>query len=277
MDRVDIKAAQTDSRGNRRSLEHLQVPELVFIVPEERFISTGPGEVRSRRVANSNQDAANNNPFGAGAQISLQCVHLAFQGRMEGFIGKQQVTFYDRVESLLGDILSWESGLDVHKVDQLPLGNTRMYCDELSVYNESSLTYNQRALAQNENSNQASWVVKGNGQVAVDSHNEKGHVSIQAQSVSYAGLYSKLSLEGSPGSPAIVRQFDPRNMTGNSQNDMSISSGWINLKTGESQLSIARVTGNLESIQKGINKQSPAAPSNRVPSARDSYPLRGRN
>jgi hypothetical protein len=284
MDRVDIKAAQTDSRGNRRSIEHLQVPELVFIVPEERFVSTGPGEVRSRRIAESNQNAATSEPFGTGrnassaSQISLQCVHLAFQGRMEGFIGKQQVTFYDRVEAILGDILTWESGLDVHKVDQLALGNTRMYCDELSIYNESSLTYNQAALRQNGQSNQTSWVVKGNGQVSVDSHNEKGHVSIQAQAVSYAGLYSKLSLEGSPGSPARVRQYDPRNITGNSQIETSISSGWINLKTGESQLGISRVTGDLESIQKGLNKQSPSAPNNTlVPSARDSYPLRGRN
>ncbi len=283
IERVDIKAAQTDTRGNRRSLEHLQVPELVFIVPEERFVSTGPVELRSRRIAESNQDAANSNPFGtgrsvpSGSQISLQCVHLAFQGRMEGFLGKQQVTFYDRVEALLGDILTWESGLDVHKVDQLPLGNTRMYCDELSVYNESTLTYNQAALLQNGQSKQTSWVVKGNGQVSVDSHNEKGHVSIQAQAVSYAGLYSKLSLEGSPGSPARVRQYDPRNMTGNSQIETSISSGWINLKTGESQLGISRVTGDLESIQKGLNKQNPTPPSKLIQSARDSYPIRGRN
>jgi hypothetical protein len=278
IERVDIKAAQTDTRGNRRSLEHIQVPELVFVVPEERFVSTGPGELRSRRIADSNPNAGASNPFGtgrtvsSGSQINLQCVHLAFQGRMEGFIGKQQVTFYDRVESLLGDILTWESGLDVHKMDQLSLGNTRMYCDELSVYNESSLTYNRGALAQNGTGNQASWVVKGKGQVSVDSHTEDGHVSIQAQGVSYAGLYHKLSIEGAAGSPARVRRFDPRNTSGNSQIETSISSGWINLKTGESQLGVNRVTGDIESIQRGPNNKYPAAGPNLVPSPRDSFP-----
>jgi len=277
IDRVDIKAAQTDSRGNRRSLEHLQVPELTLMVQQQSFVSTGPGEIRSRRIADSNTSSVASNPFGVaskvvpGAQVSLQCAHLVFQGRMEGYIGKQEVTFYDRVEALLGDILTWESSLDVHKIDQLPMGKTRMYCDELSVYNESSLTYNQAVLQQTNQSKQSSWVVKGNGQVSVDSQTEKGHVSIQAQSVSYAGLYSKLGINGSPGNPALVRQFDPRNGSGNAQVETRISSGWLNIKTGESQLGISSVTADVEKIQK--NAKQPEA--NRIQSPRDSYPLRG--
>ncbi len=53
-DAVDLKSAQTDLDGNRRQLDHLEVPELAILVPRQQWVGTGPGSLRSRRIANGN-------------------------------------------------------------------------------------------------------------------------------------------------------------------------------------------------------------------------------
>lgn len=288
---VDIKAAQTDIKGIRRSLEHLEVPELLFIVPEQRILGAGPGSLRSRRVGNGNPISPPTDggkpvaitPAQRNPQIELQCLHLTFIGRMEGQVEQQSMSFFDRVETLIGPIRQWEDSLDVHFIDRLKIGQTMMTCDQLNVYNTANLSYNQTQIQNAQMNRDAAWEVKGVGHVRLDSVNEKGSYAITAQSAQYAAIHNTIRIEGSPRDPAVL-QTVPSDQTGQPPFQAEVSSMLFNMKTGESATSISRINVDLQQLNAAKNNP-PANPNNNpfganngqanpkvIPSPRDQAP-----
>ncbi|MDZ4851270.1 MAG: hypothetical protein SGI77_18430 [Pirellulaceae bacterium] len=301
IDAVDIKAAQTDLQGTRRSLEHLEVPELVLLVPQQQWIGTGPGSLRSRRIGNANPGSPKfitggkssdlPSPNVRNPQAELQCLHLRFRGRMEGDMNQQSVSFHDRVETLLQPILSWEQSPDVQLVDRLKLGQTTMMCDVLSMYNTANLSWNQTQIQNQQLRRDAAWEITGVGHVRVESVGERGSFAVLASRAQYVAVHSLLRIEGAPREAAIIETTPSNSQSGEAPGRAEISTGAINLKTGEADLQITRILGNISELtgqpkssansSQAANTSSPSfgsptssGNSQSIPSPRDAYPLR---
>ncbi len=269
LDKVDLKATQTDMQGNRRSLEHLEVPELTFLAQQQNWLGMGPGSLRSRRIGNANPGSPQSILSGfpstapsaqvANPEAELQCLHLRFGGKMEGNMQSQTMTFYDRVESLLQPILSWDESPDILKVDRLKVGQTTMTCDQLNLHNEAQLSWIQTQIQNQQLKRDASWVVTGAGRVVVDSVNEKGSLSVNANLLQYVALHNILRVEGNEQMPAEIRQ----NQNGAEPFQTKMNYGVINLKTGDAELKGVSAQGSLNGIQNrdrnpGIGAPNPA-------------------
>jgi hypothetical protein len=272
VDDVDLKASQTDRQGIRKiSREHLEVPELTFFVPEQKWLGKGPGSLRSRRIGNATPDSPaailTGVPSSAPStqlrnpQAELQCIHLRFGGRMEGDMAKQQVHFFDRVEVLLQPILSWDQAPDVRLVDVLKTGQTMMTCDALRLENSSSLSWNQYQIANQQLKSDAAWEITGEGHVRLDNVNEDGSMSLVTPGgIQYVALHSLLRIYGNGIEAAEVRrttQSGPKQGPGTAL----ISNGAFNLKTGESDIQFRSVSMDFGS-DKENTRPAPAVPSN---------------
>jgi hypothetical protein len=293
IDQVDLKAAETDARGVRRSLNRLEVPELTFLVPQQQWIGLGPGSFRTSRIGPANPENTFSIPANSPAVVppatqmqaaaELQCLHLRFRGKMEGDMSKQLVIFYDRVETLLQPILSWDELPDVQLVDRLHIGQTTLMCDQLGIYNNSQLSWNQSQLAHPQTAHGSAWEVTGAGRVVVESVNQQGAFAVTANRVQYAALYHLLRMEGLPGQPALIRRLSAQDPPGTEPTQAAISSGSINVKTGEADLSIVHIRADLRGVTGQPPASDPAAPALQsapvtaappIPSPRDAYPLR---
>jgi hypothetical protein len=168
-------------------------------------------------------------------------------------------------------------------VDRLHIGQTTLMCDQLGIYNNSQLSWNQSQLAQPQTNLGSAWEVTGAGRVVVESVNQQGAFAVTANRVQYAALYHLLRMEGLPGQPALIRRLSAQDPAGTEPTQAAISSGSINIKTGEADLSIVNIRADL----RGLTGQPPApnpaaapqplapvAPPSPIPSPRDSYPLR---
>jgi hypothetical protein len=298
VDRVDVKAWQTDTKGNRRSIEHLEVPELTFYVQQQKWVGLGPGSFRSRRVGNANPGSPQSiisgfqstapSPQVVNPQAELQCVHLRFGGRMEGNMQDQMITFYDRIETLLQPILSWEETPDILKVDRLKLGQTTMTCDQLNLNNESRLSWIQSQIQNQQLNRDASWVVTAAGRVVIDSLNERGALSVKAHRMQYVALHTLLRVEGDGQTPAEIEQIQ----NGEKVIQATMGYGVINLKTGEAELKGVSSQGNFGGLQNQDNRPAngllnlapvnggggygiptPSNPTNVIPTPRDNNAL----
>ncbi len=261
---VDIKSVQTDLKGVRRQIDHLEVPELTILVPKQKWMGTGPGSLRSRRLGNANpgspkfinsgkQDAVPSLQV-RNAQAELQCLHLRFRGRMDGDINAQSVTFYDRVETLLEPIASWDQAPDVQLVDRLRMGQTTLMCDQLSVYNTAKLSYNETQIVNEQLRRDAAWEVTAVGHVVVESVNEQGSfAATEISRAQYVAIHSMLRIEGAPGQPAIIEQTPAGNPINDPASRIAISTGAINLKTGEMDVQVSSIRVDLSGSNNGFN------------------------
>ena len=299
---VDIKSAQTDVKGERRQLDHLEVPDLTILVPQHQWIGAGPGSLRSRRIGNAtplspkfvNSGKLTEAPsiHAQQPQAELQCLHLRFRGRMEGDMNQQLVSFQDGVETLLQPILTWDDSPDVLRVERLKLGQTMMTCNQLSVYNTAKLSWNQTQIANERLRRDAAWEITAAGQVVVENVSEQGTFAAMASRAQYSAIHSVLRIEGAPREPAVIEQLPLNHPTNQPPVRLELSSAAINLKTGEiDHAQISSIRANLSELNPRSNLSpnpppttlpngpspslpgySNAAPS--IPSPRDSYPLR---
>jgi hypothetical protein len=101
--------------------------------------------------------------------------------------------------------------------------------------------------------------------------------------VQYAALYHLLRMEGLPGQPALIRRLSAQDPPGTEPTQAAISSGSINVKTGEADLSIVHIRADLRGVTGQPPASDPAAPALQsapvtaappIPSPRDAYPLR---
>jgi hypothetical protein len=282
-DNVDLQAVQTDPKMQRRSMEQMIVPQLDIFVPTQLWLAHGPGEIISRRLGNEDSmtailptSASNTASSGRYADTAKQCIHLSFAGRMEGDMGQRKATFYDRILALIGPIASWEDALNVHAVDRPGRNQSILNSDQLSIFDASSLSWNQPANRIPNTANNSAWEIIAQSRVQMQSNTDSGEVYATGDSLKYTAVTDTVRIDGSPQQPAHI------NTTG--FNGL-LKSASYRLRTGEFEGKIIRIEGDVPSNlqpNQGLGGpprvQPSASPNSNTPSIRD-IPLRpqGRN
>ena len=291
---VDIKAVQTDLAGVRKSAENFVLPRLEFQVPAKTFIGYGPGQLWSRRFANTSSLAASAPGLASGpliasqassnsGQETLQCLHLTFSGRMEGSVPQRIVSFYDKVAALLGPIANWEDQLDVRNSERLANHQSRLICDQLNLFDASSLSYNRGAPSVPK----GAWELDALGASQLTSRTESGDVVVDASRIGYAAIDDAVRIEGTVQRPATIRRIGGENNSEAGQS-IQVSSASMRLRTGQINAQIRKIEGALPLNMQPPGPQTPgsrngATPlpgpqgsSPTLPSARDFNPLQPR-
>lgn len=291
---VDIRAAQTDARGNRRSTEHMKIPRLDYFPITQEFIGHGPGTMWSRRLGNANPLDINTTTSASGprattvstfAENNLQCLNLTFVGRVEGLMAQRLVTFYDRVEALFGPISDWEQTLDVSKVTRLSPHQSFLICDQLNLFDASSLSWNQTNNVGEKASRNAAWELNALGRVRVDSSTDSGDVTVEASRVTYAAKLDRVGIEGAPNEPARIYKNDSKTGANSLPAIFEAKSAFYRLRTGEFGGEIVRIEGQLPPNAQRPSPTGPsptpsgppARPQNVLPSPRENNPFQPRN
>jgi hypothetical protein len=289
---VDIKAVQTDLQGDRQSTENLLVPHLEFNLATQTWIGLGPGQLLSRRLGQSNPMSSTATSLGTPrapgpvptGPPTLQCLHLTFLGRVEGSMQKRMVSFYDKIDSLLGPIKDWNGAVDVRYAETLGPNQSRLLCDQLNLFDSSGLSYNQNRMGPK----QAAWEIDALGNAQLASRTDSGDVVIDGNRIGYTALEDSVRIEGSSRRAASIRRIPIAGQQGEAD-EFQVSSATMRLKTGQLDAQIRRIEGAVPpQFQRPVDTQSsgapspqskpgtPNAPGSALPSPRDFNPLQPR-
>ncbi len=280
---VDIKVAQTGLDNQRHSTEHMKLPRLDISMGSQTFLGYGPGELWSRRFAAKGQLPGLGN-IGAPSQespanppMSLQCLHLSFMGRLEGDLKTRKASFYERIEALMGPIVSWEDQVNVHHAEHLGPNQTSLISDQLDIFDGSLLSYNQISPTNRPASQPTAWEIEALSRVRIETLSDKGRISLEGHSAKYGARDDHVQIFGSPRQTAVVT-LHPLN--GSSGQEVRLSNISMHLKTGNIKGNIDRIEGTLpnEYQRAGVPVSQPPAttPANQGPPLPDPR-LRGRN
>ncbi|MCU0709898.1 MAG: hypothetical protein MUF23_16575, partial [Pirellula sp.] len=263
-----------------------------FNVPLQTFVGLGPGQLLSRRIGNSNPIASSpisqSSPRTPGPATesgsSLQCLHLTFLGRVEGAMQQRMVSFFDKIDSLLGPIPDWNGAVDVRMAETLAPNQSRLLCDQLNLFDASGLSYNQSRMG----SSKAAWELDALGNAQLASRTDSGDVIVDANRIGYAALDDTVRIEGSTRRGATIRRLPLGNQR-TEVDEFQVSSATMRLKTGQLDAQIRRIEGSLPpQFQRPMDIQnSPSSPSGNaspngtppssaLPSPRDFNPLQPR-
>ncbi|MFO0014175.1 MAG: hypothetical protein ACK553_15685 [Planctomycetota bacterium] len=289
---VDIKAVQTDMKGVRQSTENLLLPRLELNVPTQNWAGLGPGQLLSRRIGQANPLASGASPLSVprvpgpvstGAS-TLQCLHLTFLGRVEGSMQQKMVSFYEKIDSLLGPIRDWNGAVDVRQAETLGPNQSRLLCDQLNLFDSSELSYNQTRLGSKE----ASWEIDALGNAQLASRTDSGDVVIDANRIGYAAMEDAVRIEGTSRRGATIRRI-PYGDQRKEADEFQVSSATMRLKTGQLDAQIRRFEGSIPpQYQRPVDAQNPGpsapparpgaqnSPGSALPSPRDYNPLQPR-
>jgi len=289
---VDIKAVQTNLQGDRQSSENLLLPRLEFNLATQTWIGLGPGQLLSRRLGLANPMTSTATSFGPSkapgplpiGSPSLQCLHLTFLGRVEGSMQQRMVSFYDRIDSLLGPIKDWNGAVDVRYAETLGPNQSRLLCDQLNLFDSSGLSYNQNRIGPK----QAAWEIDALGNAQLASRTDSGDVVIDGNRIGYAALEDSVRIEGSSRRAASIRRIPIAGQQGEAD-EFQVSSATMRLKTGQLDAQIRRIEGAVPpQFQRPVDAQTPGvpgpqskqgtpnAPGSALPSPRDFNPLQPR-
>ncbi len=247
---VDLRTVQTDHKLNRRSLEQLKLPQLDFMVPSQTWIGYGPGELWSRRIGANPMQASlpgSNDPRSMPQDVReedrLQCIHLTFMGRMEGALQTRMATFYDRIDSLIGPIRDWDDEVNVHRSGEtLGPNQSRLISDQLSLFDASSLSWNQSAQNGSAGPNASAWEVVAQSRVSMSSRTDRGDLTIEADRLGYSAAKDTVRIDRSPRQAAVIRQVLN---DGNAPLEMHVSTASLKLKTNEIDIQMTKFEGGL--------------------------------
>ena len=253
---VDIKVAQTDRdrQLNRKSLDHVKIPRLDVFVPTQTFLGYGPGELWSRRMSSplavAGAPAQTKSP--SQGKADLQCLHLLFMGRIEGDMMTRKVSFFDKIDALLGPIGGWDDQVNVHYAERLSKNQTRLLANQLNLFDGKELMPSGPN-AYGQNPNDPAWEIEAVSKVMLDSETDQGKVSMSGDSLKYVSLNDTVHVAGSPNQSAIITH--PAGGT------MQFSNFSMQLKTGA-------IKGNIRSIESTLpQNMQRATPNNAVPSS----------
>ena len=253
---VDIKVAQTDRdrQLNRKSLDHVKIPRLDVFVPTQTFLGYGPGELWSRRMSSplavAGAPAQTKSP--SQGKADLQCLHLLFMGRIEGDMMTRKVSFFDKIDALLGPIGGWDDQVNVHYAERLSKNQTRLLANQLNLFDGKELMPSGPN-AYGQNPNEPAWEIEAVSKVMLDSETDQGKVSMSGDSLKYVSLNDTVHVAGSPNQSAIITH--PAGGT------MQFSNFSMQLKTGA-------IKGNIRSIESTLpQNMQRATPNNAVPSS----------
>ncbi|MEI8212317.1 MAG: hypothetical protein WCI02_09215 [Planctomycetota bacterium] len=246
---VEVKAVQTDLQGMRLSAEDMHVPRLEFHVPNRTVIGFGPGQLWSRRHGGSSpMDMSGTGPGASRPAPSpkgspsetLQCLHLTFLGRMEGALDQRLVSFFDKIDALLGPIATWNDSIDVRNAETLALNQTRLVCDQLNLFDASGLSYNQSR----RDASKSAWELDAMGSAQLASRTDSGEVVVDASRIVYAAMDDAVRIEGTTRKAATIRRL-PQGASPDRLEEIHVSSASMRLKTGQLDAQIRKIEGVL--------------------------------
>jgi hypothetical protein len=278
---VDLRGAQTDLQGNRRSLEHLAVPQLDIDIIDQTLHGHGPGSLRSRRLAAPNKKALPLTNAPIKSSSGLASLHLIFVGKMEGEFSRGMVRFVDRVEAVDGPIQTWEDELNVQQIRQLALDQKLITCNLLQIQNVDDLSWNRANASQTQaNPSPSTWELEARDSVKLDGLSESGLYRLLASRVRYSSVQELLHIEGSAQQPAeITLQQAPSNTPG--QNKIVVRSADYDVGTNSIRnAQIAQINIDIPQNFQGPqdNGQAPSTQKppggNAIPDPRTLNPLR---
>jgi hypothetical protein len=201
---------------------------------------------------------------------------------MEGSVPQRIVSFYDKIAALMGPIATWEDFVDAGNAERLLLHQTRLVCDQLNLFDASSLSYNQQRLSHPN----GTWELDALGAAQLTSRTDSGEIILDASRIGYAAAQDAVRIEGTAQRAANIRRVSTENPAQAGQT-IQVSSASIRLKTGQIDAQIRKIEGALPSnLQPSPGTTSPSggpaagAGSSRpdvLPSARDFNPFAPRS
>lgn len=208
INQVDIRAAQTDIYGARRSLEQLSVPNLLIDLTTQRMIGQGPGSIRSRRPSSTRLGV----PAGSLASqrpSELSCLHLTFAGELEGFLDRMEFLFKRQIEVGMGPIATWEDAIDVAQLQQLTPGQMLLSCEQLRVYEATQVPSAAVAGSQGMQS-LGVWDLEAETNVVFEGRTPTEVFAGTAAKLGYQAVKDIVRIIGSPRQAAVLQRM-PQN------------------------------------------------------------------
>lgn len=259
-DSVDIRAAQSDSQGNRLSLERIVVPSLSYHLPQSQLIGSGPGWIRSWHLSSLNlgQMASSSSTRTAPKQ-EIQGAHLNFRESMVAYLNRSEVVFEGKVELAAGPLAAWDHMIDINTMQRLKTDEMLLNCDLLKAYDTSGLGHRGSTFA----AATATWEFQSLGNVRFAGKTDEGDYSGSGYRVTYTQPKDLLVLEGDGRTSAHIRK-DPLPNSREQAFEADVISAAINVKTMATQeVRIKRVGIEAAPTQNstlGINGPLPGAP-----------------
>ncbi len=266
---VDLRAAQTDARGNRLSLQRLMVPTLTFHMPHNQIVGAGPGWIRSWHTSQPKLS-----PVTTSTDVRIQPppellgAHLVFRESMVAFMDRTEVVFEGKVELAAGPLQSWEDMIDLNTMQSLKPDQMLLSCDLLKAYDTSDLnaaptTYASTSGPTIGNSpSSAAWEVQALGNVRFSGKSTKGDYSGNGYRVTYTQAKDRMLLEGDGRTAARVKLIP----ADTSQLEFDVISAAFNVKTLATQeFRLTRASGTAPSASPAQSSNTPTTPNSSSP------------
>lgn len=222
---VDIRLAQTDLRGNRKSLQRMLVPVLTFDLPQQKLTGGGAGWIHSKFLSDKQPGALastqSNSP-------GLQGANLSFRDSLVYFLEQNEVVFEGKVELASGPLKDWEDTIDLVGMQRLGTGQMLLNSDQLKVYDTSGLS-SVGGFTSSATSSGA-WEFQATGNVVFEGKTTSGNFLGNGYQVTYTQIKDRLLLRGDGRSPAYI-QRTPLDPSIESTFKASVNSAAINVRT----------------------------------------------
>ncbi|GAB5402429.1 MAG: hypothetical protein Aurels2KO_06600 [Aureliella sp.] len=185
---VVVHAIEYDQTGEKLNYAVIDVPTLALHAKTNQIIGDGPGSIHSyNQIAKT---GVRDNGKRPAAPISGS--HLVFRDHVVGFLDRNEVVFEGKVEVANGPLASLQESIDLYQMRSLEMGQMRLECDQLRVYDTSQLP-SQRKLAA---SRQSTWNLQARGNVGFEGVVESGHYKGTGSEVAYVQAKEHLILSG---------------------------------------------------------------------------------
>jgi len=181
---------------------------------------------------------------------------------MEGALQTRMATFYDRIDSLIGPIRDWDDEVNVHRSGEtLGPNQSRLISDQLSLFDASSLSWNQSSQNGSIGANASAWEVVAQSRVSMSSRTDRGDLTIEADRLGYSAAKDMVRIDRSPRQAAVIRQVMS---DGSAPLELHVSTASLKLKTNEIDMQVTKFEGGLPANFQSAG-QTPGGASSPVP------------
>lgn len=202
---VDLRLAQRDSEGLRKSLQRLQVPEVRVLVPQGKVVAVGPGQGLAKFQAGRSLGAL------AGSsdqnQPQLQCAHLTFRDSLTGLLSHNEIVADGNVKIATSPIRDWDEDFLPQSMVRIEPGQMIIASDQLKLLDTSSLNSTQAGrLSSASAMDEQFWEVQATGNVTFEGNADSGDYSGNAYQITFVQSKDLLSLRGDGRSKAVLHR-----------------------------------------------------------------------
>lgn len=206
-EKVNIRASELNRQGDKKSRQQIVVPSLMFHLPQNQIVGSGPGWIRSKYLSDDKPGrlasmGRSNSVAGQGA--SLQGAHLKFRDSLVGFLDREEFVFDGKVEVGVGPMRSWDDMIDVNRMQSLSLDQMLLNCDQIKVYDTGGLS---RFATELNSKPSNTWEMQATGHVAFNGKSEAGDFLGAGYQITYAQAKELLILRGDGRTAAWLQRI----------------------------------------------------------------------